>query len=288
MAYTLCGAFTAADVVARAWRIQWLLRGLGARVSFRDAAIVNVIGDGAAAVTPLRVGGQPARLGAFVRAGVPAPRALAAIGIEAALMYPVVIALGVALGVLFAPDWWHEVGPGLVASARRAVSWAAGILLLLAGLVVWLRRRRRAPTAKRSVLADLRAMPRWPLLASIPLSVVNVVARVAILPILAATLDRAPALGASLMGSYVLLYGQLVMPTPSGAGVVEYGFLSGVAGDMHAEARHVLVAWRFFTVGLFIVAALVLAAARFGIAPLRSLVGRDRRAAAPPTEGVQP
>ena len=89
-------------------------------------------------------------------------------------------------------------------------------------------------------------MPRWPLVASIPLSLVNLITRVAILPVLALALDNPPAMGPMILGSFALLYSQLVLPTPSGAGAVELGFLGGAAGDLGDGQAWLLLAWRLF------------------------------------------
>ena len=64
------------------------------------------------------------------------------------------------------------------------------------------------------------------------MSFINLATRVAILPVLALTLADPPAMGPLAVGSFALLYSQLVLPTPSGAGAVELGFLGGAAGDL--------------------------------------------------------
>ena len=46
----LCVALVTADLVARAWRIQWLLVGTQCRIRFLDALAVDGLGDVAAAV----------------------------------------------------------------------------------------------------------------------------------------------------------------------------------------------------------------------------------------------
>ena len=103
-----------------------------------------------------------------------------------------------------------------------------------------------------------RRMPRWPLVASIPLSFLNLATRVAILPVLALTLPSPPALGPLAVGSFALLYSQLVLPTPSGAGAVELGFLGGAAGDWAGEGW-LLLAWRFYTNGIGVLLGVALA-----------------------------
>ena len=69
------------------------------------------------------------------------------------------------------------------------------------------------------------------------------------LPVLALTLPEHPPFGVMLVGSFVLLYAQLVLPTPAGAGAVDLGFLGGMAGDLGADETGLLLAWRFWTVG---------------------------------------
>ncbi len=56
-----------------------------------------------------------------------------------------------------------------------------------------------------------------------------------------------------LVGSFALLYSQLLLPTPSGAGAVELGFLGGAAGDLGDRAGWLLLAWRFYTNGAGVV-----------------------------------
>ena len=60
------------DLLARAWRIQWLVQGLGQRMSLWDSFVLNAFGDAACALTPLRIGGEPARLAGMLRSRVPA------------------------------------------------------------------------------------------------------------------------------------------------------------------------------------------------------------------------
>jgi uncharacterized membrane protein YbhN (UPF0104 family) len=112
-------------------------------------------------------------------------------------------------------------------------------------------------------------MPRWPLIASVPLSFVNVAARVAILPVLALTLPHPPAIGPLALGSFALLYSQLVLPTPSGAGAVELGFLGGAAGNLGSGSGWLLLAWRWYSNGVGVVLGVVLAAQRYGWPALR-------------------
>ena len=110
---------------------------------------------------------------------------------------------------------------------------AGGLVLLAVGLAAWWwRQALRAWGAGASAhCAEIRC-PVWPLLLGIPLSLFNVVARTLMLPLLAMTLPTHPSLGVMAVGSFVLLYSQLVLPTPAGAGAVDLGFLAGMAGNL--------------------------------------------------------
>ena len=73
----VCIALVAVDLVVRAWRIQWIVQGLGHRIGFWDSFILNAWGDAACALTPLRIGGEPARLAGMLKSRVPATAAAA-------------------------------------------------------------------------------------------------------------------------------------------------------------------------------------------------------------------
>src|SRR5919108_1251080 len=87
----LCIALVFIDLLVRAWRIQWIVRGLGYPIGFWDSLVLNAYGDAACALTPLRIGGEPARLAGMLRSRVPATAAFVAISLEVLAAWPVVI-----------------------------------------------------------------------------------------------------------------------------------------------------------------------------------------------------
>jgi len=192
-AHLICVALVAADLVARAWRIQWLIQGLGHRISFRDSFVLNAFGDAACALTPLRIGGEPARLAGMLRSKVPATAAFVAISLEVIAAWPVILIAAGWLIWQYAPAWWTLAGPRLGAAAVAAWPWV--VLVAALSLIAWRKARKIASPAARQLrrpirraLVYWRRMPRWPLIASIPLSFINLATRVAILPVLALAL----------------------------------------------------------------------------------------------------
>jgi uncharacterized membrane protein YbhN (UPF0104 family) len=250
-AHLICLGLVAADLLARAWRIRWLVRATGRGLSLRSAMAINVVGDAACALTPLRIGGEPARAAVMLRSGIPAGTVVSAIGIEVVAAWPVLALFAAWLGWSFAPEWWRTAAPAVAARLVRLWPWEAAAVVLC--VVAWLAARRLRGRWGAGTPAELPPLlfptRLWPVVASVPLSLINVATRTAILPVLALTLPTPPDIGVAAFGSLALLYGQLVVPTPSGAGVVDIALLAGFAGSLGGEAPWVLAAWRFYTVG---------------------------------------
>jgi uncharacterized membrane protein YbhN (UPF0104 family) len=275
----VCVALVVVDLLARAWRIQWIVQGLGHPIGFWDSFTLNAYGDAACALTPLRIGGEPARLAGMLQSRVPATAAFVAISIEVLAAWPVILVAAGWLAWRYAPTWWATAGPRLAAAAVDAWPWvlAVGVVSVL---VWWYARRVASPGVRhvrrpvRRAMVYWRRMPRWPLVASLPMTFLNLATRVAILPVLASTLPHPPELGPMLLGSFALLYSQLILPTPSGAGAVDLGFLGGAAGDLGGRAGWLLLAWRFYSNGVGVILGIALAAHTYGWPALRRLARR--------------
>ena len=244
-AAALCGS----DIVVRAARIRRLVPDGGRpALTFAHAVALNAYGDAAAAITPGRLGGDPARFAGFRRAGIDTPRAIAALAVEALIDWVLLVLASVALAAAFEDT--------VALGARRLVALAAGpqarvlvaiaLALAVVSAVAWRRWRHRVPPALLMSLAaawrQARALGPGTVLGAASLTTLSMVLRTAILPVLAAGI---PGLDpqAVLVGSFALLYGQLVVPTPAGAGAVELGFLGGFGPGGAA----LLVAWRAYT-----------------------------------------
>jgi len=276
-AHALCLGLVVLDFLLRGWRIQWIMKGLGFRLRLRDAFVANAFGDAANALTPMRLGGEPARVAGLMRSGARTTAILVGVTVEAVLSRLALVAVAAWLIWRYAPAWWVTAGPGLLTAASTAWPWL--VLVLVIGLVLWRYTQRAVSPATqrlrrpvRRVLVYLRRMPRWPLVASTILSVIPVATRIAILPVLALTLPSPPPVGPVIFGSFALLYSQMVLPTPSGAGVVELGFLGGAAGQLGEGQGWILLAWRFYTNGLGVLVGVWLALSIYGWPVLRKVL----------------
>jgi uncharacterized membrane protein YbhN (UPF0104 family) len=264
-------ALVALDMLVRAVRLRLLLSGSGEpRPSFWSALSINAYGEAASAVTPGRWGGDPIRFFALRRAGVNASASLASLAVETLIDWVLLGAAAVVLGLTFADT--------AAAGARRLLNLAtkpearifvaATLVLIVAAAVALRRHRPRLPAAARAIPAAwlcARQLGWKTLLGAGALTAASMIARTAILPVLVA--GRADiGVVPLVLGSFTLLYGQLLLPTPAGAGAVELGFLGGFAGTLRgSELAGLLLAWRIYS--LVIGAALgAILLARSGLA----------------------
>lgn len=260
-AHVIALGLTLLDLTARTARIRALLAFVHAPLRWRDAACVNLWSDLGAAVTPMRLGGEPARLAALRVFRVPLRPALGGLALELALATPVTALVGGGLALCFGGEWLESLDPSV--GGMPAII-AIGSVTALAGLLVLWRRGPRPPGAvRRPAGAPLTAVA-----LTVITTAVSLGSRVAILPVLLLGSGEGVDLGAAMLGSFVLLVGQLLIPLPAGAGVVDAAFLGGLAGGGSAE---VLLAWRFYTVGFGVLAGAALLV-RLGI-PLRTWLG---------------
>jgi len=283
----LCLALVVLDMLARTLRLQYLVQGCGHRLGFRDSLMSNLFAEAGATLTPLRVGGEPARLAGMLSSGVPATASFVAIAFEVITAWPALIVIGLWVFGRYAPEWWDTAGGRLGATLRT--HWPWGLAVLLASVAAWWFGRRLARVAPhriqrpmRRIMVYWRRMPWWPLAASFAFSAVNVVTRIALLPVLALALPEPPTVATLVVGSFVLIYGQLILPTPAGAGAVELGFFAGAAGDLGDGGSWLLLMWRLYSSGLGTAAGVAWAVHAYGWPALRRF---GRRVVGAPADG---
>lgn len=285
LASSLCAALLAVDVAARTLRLHLLFRGAGYRRGLPALCVAILFGDAAAAVTPMRLGGEPARWLGLMSAGIPARVAAAVLAVEMVGYLAVVALSGAAAAWLLGAGWWADVGPRLASRTGEGLPWLAAVIAASVGVWVWARRRRaRRPAAATPAVgvgAAVRGALGWPLLAFVPLTLASIAARLAMLPVLAQTLPHPPAPGVLVLGSFALVYGQLFFPTPGGAGAVELLASAGTAGELGGTAGPVFLAWRTITTGVPVILGFALALRWYGGAAVRNVLRGERPAELP-------
>jgi uncharacterized membrane protein YbhN (UPF0104 family) len=287
----VCLVLVAADLAMRALRIQFFLKGAGYPLSYREVFVLNAFGDAASVVTPLRIGGEPARLGGMLFAGVPVAAAIPLLAVEVVSYSVVVAAAAFIAGLFYAPGWWRGVGPGIIESVKWAIPWVVAVVVLSV-VLWWVVSRRRAHgrgPKQRIAWGSVRGALGWPLAASVPLTLLSVACRVAVLPVLAQSLPAPPPVHVLAVSSFALIYGQLFLPTPGGAGAIELLFSSGAAGNLGGSLGTVFILWRACTTGIPVVVGFGLAIPRYGLAAVRlALRGRHSHGEASPAPSPQP
>jgi uncharacterized membrane protein YbhN (UPF0104 family) len=247
------------NLVVRTWRTQVIFGGLGHPVAFADVATANLAGDAAAALTPLRVGGLPAQIAFFQRIGAPPQVTVPTLLVESILLYPVYAVLGGWLALTAGLEWLALL-KSFSTTAGRLLTNVGGLFLL--GWLLVLIVRRAAPTRSRMVGRSIKegiTLTRrmgWRVPAlTVPLTVVDVLTRIALLPLLAFGVPGAPAANVLAIASFAMLYGQIAMPTPGGAGIVDMGLMGGAAGNLGSGAGDIVLWWRMYTVGVHMLLA---------------------------------
>ena len=246
-------ALVAIDILVRAIRLRLLL-GLGRAPRLIEAVAVNAYGDAASALTPARLGGEPARFVALKRYRVETAAALVVLAAERVIdLSLVAIVTAASLGFL-GTRGFRDV----TTLFRRAVSpaylpWVGAVvaLLVLSGAAAWHLRSRFPPVVEhslRAALQETRRLSAPAISGAAALTLVSMVARISVLPVLLLSFTAVRGAGAVFVGSFALIYSQLFLPMPAGVGGVEVGFLAGVAPMLVAgDAAALLLAWRLYS-----------------------------------------
>lgn len=269
----------ALDTIFRAWRIQLAAHTAGGRLGFQDAFRLNLYGEAAAALTPNRLGGEPARFVGLTEAGMRSVQAMVAIGVEVASEWPVFGVVAVWMVLHYVPDWqlqgrlWlrHHRAGELVTIELAALA-VLIVIYLLQRLTRAGRLRHRVRRQWRVAWAHVRRGPRWMLLLGALLTAASVAARALILPALALGDPADPGFATMFFGALVLIHAPLVLPLPAGGGGIEVAFLSGFAGDFGIHQVWMLVAWRFYTSFVLTAIGVYAMIRTLGLAAARKLV----------------
>jgi uncharacterized membrane protein YbhN (UPF0104 family) len=245
------------ELLARAARTRLLAHGLQAKLGVRDAVAVQLMADGASAITPARIGADPAKLMWLRRAHIEVARG-------GVILIGEATSEAVALTILVLVAAWLLRPHGAVALGALAYVLSTGSAVVVA-LVLSGRHRKRvlralplSPARRIQLLQILRhfaaharqlfRLPgRYQMLILLA-AATHICARVLILPILcfeSVTPAALPVLGA---WAFTLLYAGALVPLPSAGGVIELGFAAAFGRLIPTDALiPALLWWRIYT-----------------------------------------
>lgn len=284
-AHALAIAFVGVEVCSRAIKIQWGARAVDVKLSFWTSLRTCLGGDLASSLTPSRTGAEPARFLVLAESRMPAANILLVLFIELLMELTTLVVVALGLWVIF-----HGTATVLGFLTTIIAGYAAFVLAVgMAGLLMaqrsasgpppeWVRSvglnaghwrsiQRASRHMRESVAALRRANPRW-LLAAFGASLMHVLSRLAILPVIVWSVSRAAPLAGLVLWPLVLIYGGSIAPAPGGGGAVEFGFKKAFDGTLAPPVLAAsLVWWRFYTLYLYI----LLGALAGGTTVLRAL-----------------
>lgn len=257
------------ELMLRSAKIAFSARACGVPLKIGTAARTTLAGDFATAITPARLGAEPARFLVLSEAGVAPAKALLTLYLEllvelASLL--VVVAILVALIPLSTPmkavlamvggyaTTVLGVGAVAVVLSRRQLSGPPPAWVRVAGVNAWLWRRLQVALRHlRESVAALRHAHPGRMALSLACSVVHVGARLAILPLIAASQHAAADLLPLVLWPLVLLYGGALVPAPAGGGAMELGFTAAMDGTLPAAVLATsLIWWRFYSYFIYV------------------------------------
>lgn len=288
-------AAVAIEVITRALKIQASSIAVGLPLRFGTAVRVCLGGDFAAAITPARSGAEPARFLVLAESGMAPVGRVLVLFLELFLEMCSLALVCIVLALLFAGRGASVRGLlALVGGYSTAVLAVGAIGLVLAQSnangppPAWARRVglhagrwravQRVLRQLRGSVQGLRTANVRYMLAAFAGSVVHVLCKVAVLPLLVFLGDRTFALTMDSLAPLVLwplalFYGGVVVPAPGGGGFIEgafaYTLQSAIPAGIFAAA---LLWWRFYTFYLYVIIGGLAA----GDAALRAMTTHSR------------
>lgn len=257
------------ELTLRSAKIAFSARACGIPLQFGTAARATLGGDFATAITPARIGAEPARFLVLREAGVPAARALLVLFLELLVeLLSLVIIAGVLLAVLPASGALKGVTAmvggyatvvlglgvgGWLLSKRRTHGppprWARAMGI---GAGFW----RRVQLGLRNLRGSVEALKhaRWSLMgASLACSVAHITGRLMTLPIIISSLGADVPLVSLILWPLVLLYGGALIPAPAGGGAMEFGYAAIMDDILPPDVLAAsLIWWRFYSYYIYV------------------------------------
>jgi uncharacterized protein (TIRG00374 family) len=258
----------AIELTFRGLKIAFGARACGIALGPGTAVRATLCGDFLDAITPARVGAEPARFLVLREAGVPIAAALVILFLELFLELLALIVIATALIIIL--PW----SPALAAVASMVGLYGTFVLALAVIGYAGAKRGRAAPAsgeADRRWVSRLRVRlrhvtqhlrtgmealrrARIPILAlALVFSILHVLARLAILPVLLYSVGASVPLAPSVIWPLVLLYAAALAPAPSGGGAMELGFSAALGSVIPPTfLGAALIWWRLYTFFIYV------------------------------------
>ena len=258
------------ELTLRSAKIALSARACGIPLHFGTAARATLGGDFATAITPARVGAEPARFLVLREAGVPAARALLVLFLELLIeLVSLVIIAAILLAILARQrraqgrrgDGRHVRDGRAWTRVRRVAALATPSFRTAAAVG-----RRPSGLARGSGAAcrsrwrhlrdsvDAVQHAKWPMMAgSLACSVLHITGRLMTLPIIIAALGAKVSLTSLILWPLVLLYGGALIPAPAGGGAMEFGFSAIMKDVLPLDVMAAsLIWWRFYSYYIYV------------------------------------
>lgn len=261
----------ALEIWLRAMKIQFSARAVGIPLSLGVSTRTILGGDFAASISPSRSGAEPARFLVLTEARLPVASVLLILFLELFLELISLVCITTVFAIVLDRSG-RAVGTltGLIGGYAAFVLGGGFFALMLArrnshgpppgwartlGLHAgrWRRVQRSLRQLRESVDA-LRRARRSTMSAALFFSILHVLARLLILPIIVYTYGGSAPAAPLLVWPLALLYGGAIAPAPAGGGVVEFGFKVALAGTIPPRLLAAsLIWWRVYSFYVYLV-----------------------------------
>jgi uncharacterized protein (TIRG00374 family) len=276
--------FTAAflELLCRSIKIRLSGAALRIPLDLRTALRASLGGDFGAAITPARSGAEPARFLILREEALPVADALVILFVELFLEMLSLAALAAALAFVLGSSSSAVRGLVALVGGYSTLVIALGVVGYTAARrwadgppPAWLRRMGLSDRRWHAVQLSLRhlrgnvTMMRtarwWAMASSLVFSILHVLMRLTILPIIVFALGARTAIGPLVLWPLAIYYGGAVSPAPAGGGLIEIAFRGALNDHIPAPVLGAsLLWWRVYTFyilllgGAFVTGAVVL------------------------------
>jgi len=265
-----CLTVATTEILTRAAKIRLSAAAVRIPLTLRTAIHVSLGGDFGGAITPARSGAEPARFLVLREAGTPAADALVVLFLElflemlslTALVSALALVLGGStaqmrglLGMLTAYSAFVIGGGAIGYAVSRRTSdepprWAHWLRLDGERWAAMQRPLRQL----RANVAKLRRARWWVMAGALALSIIHILLRLAVLPIIIYSLGVRAPLGPIILWPLAILYGSSAAPAPAGGGLIEVAFRGALGGHIPAHIMGAaLLWWRVYTFYILLV-----------------------------------